>query len=160
MYKRQEQRCADDRYFKGSCHKRYGGVDGVERQYRGCLLYTSFTRYNQYESLILPMQKYLEAAGVQIQFGTEVTNVRFDIQGEKKVAKAIEYVKGGEKKEIALTEDDFVFITNGSCTEGTIYGDQNLSLIHIFSYTSVTFSIASDIPGCSPVPSLKSSVNS
>ena len=84
-----------------------------------------FTRYNQYESLILPMQKYLEAAGVQIQFGTEVTNVRFDIQGEKKVAKAIEYVKGGEKKEIALTEDDFVFITNGSCTEGTIYGDQN-----------------------------------
>ena len=84
-----------------------------------------FTRYNQYESLILPMQKYLETAGVQIQFGTEVTNVRFDIQGEKKVAKAIEYVKGGEKKEIALTEDDFVFITNGSCTEGTIYGDQN-----------------------------------
>ena len=71
------------------------------------------------------MQKYLETAGVQIQFGTEVTNVRFDIQGEKKVAKAIEYVKGGEKKEIALTEDDFVFITNGSCTEGTIYGDQN-----------------------------------
>ena len=34
-------------------------------------------------------------------------------------------MKGGEKKEIALTEDDFVFITNGSCTEGTIYGDQN-----------------------------------
>ena len=48
-----------------------------------------FTRYNQYESLILPMQKYLEAAGVQIQFGTSVTNVRFDIEGEKKTAKAI-----------------------------------------------------------------------
>ena len=25
-----------------------------------------FTKYNQYESLILPMQKYLEAAGVDI----------------------------------------------------------------------------------------------
>ena len=47
-----------------------------------------FTRYNQYESLILPMQKYLEAAGVQIQFGTSVTNVRFDIEGEKKTAKS------------------------------------------------------------------------
>ena len=34
-------------------------------------------------------------------------------------------MKGDEKKEITLTEDDFVFITNGSCTEGTIYGDQN-----------------------------------
>ena len=32
-----------------------------------------FTRYNQYESLILPMQKYLEAAGVDFQFHTEVT---------------------------------------------------------------------------------------
>ena len=30
-----------------------------------------FTRYNQYESLILPMQKYLEAAGVQIQFASK-----------------------------------------------------------------------------------------
>ena len=27
-----------------------------------------FTRYNQYESLILPMQKYLEDAGVDFQF--------------------------------------------------------------------------------------------
>ena len=24
-----------------------------------------------------------------------------------------------------LTENDLVFVTNGSCTEGTIYGDQN-----------------------------------
>ena len=29
-----------------------------------------FTKYNQYESLILPMQKYLEAAGVDFQFNT------------------------------------------------------------------------------------------
>lgn len=34
-----------------------------------------FTKYNQYESLILPMKKYLEAAGVDFQFNTEVTNV-------------------------------------------------------------------------------------
>ena len=36
-----------------------------------------FTKYNQYESLILPMQKYLEDAGVEFQFNTEVTNVDF-----------------------------------------------------------------------------------
>ena len=84
-----------------------------------------FTRYNQYESLILPMQKYLEGAGVQFQFGTEVTNVRFEMEGEKKTARAIECKVHGEVQEIPLTEDDFVFITNGSCTEGTIYGDQN-----------------------------------
>ena len=84
-----------------------------------------FTRYNQYESLIMPMQKYLEQAGVEIRFGTEVTNVRFEINGEKKTARAIECLVYGEKTEIPLTEKDLVFITNGSCTEGTIYGDQN-----------------------------------
>ena len=26
---------------------------------------------------------------------------------------------------IAITENDLVFVTNGSCTEATIYGDQN-----------------------------------
>ena len=57
-----------------------------------------FTKYNQYESLILPMKKYLEAAGVDFQFNTEVTNVIFDINDGKKVAKAIECkVKGVER---------------------------------------------------------------
>ena len=84
-----------------------------------------FTRYNQYESLILPMQKYLEAAGVEFRFGTEVTNVRFEITGGKKTARAIECRTKNGDTEIPLTEKDLVFITNGSCTEGTIYGDQN-----------------------------------
>ena len=83
-----------------------------------------FTRYNQYESLILPMQKYLEAAGVDFRFGVEVTNVLFAIDGNRKQATAIEYKSGGKEAGIALTENDLVFITNGSCTEGTIYGDQ------------------------------------
>lgn len=84
-----------------------------------------FTRYNQYESLILPMQKYLEAAGVEFRFGTEVTNVRFEITDGKKTARAIECRTKTGDTEIPLTEKDLVFITNGSCTEGTIYGDQN-----------------------------------
>ncbi len=84
-----------------------------------------FTRYNQYESLILPMQKYLEKAGVEFRFNTEVTNVLFDIKNGKKTAVAIEYITDGDKKTISLTENDLVFVTNGSCIEGTVYGDQN-----------------------------------
>lgn len=84
-----------------------------------------FTRYNQYESLILPMQKYLEAAGVEFRFGTEVTNVRFEIKDGKKTARAIGCRTKNGEMEIPLTEKDLVFITNGSCTEGTIYGDQD-----------------------------------
>ena len=33
-----------------------------------------FTRYNQYESMILPMVKYLEAHGVQFHYNTKVEN--------------------------------------------------------------------------------------
>ena len=77
-----------------------------------------FTKYNQYESLILPMQKYLEAAGVKFEFNTEVTNVIFEIAENKKVAKAIEYNVNGVEKGLVLTENDLVFVTNGSCTRG------------------------------------------
>jgi len=84
-----------------------------------------FTRYNQYESLILPMIKYLEKAGVHFQYNTQVTNVIFDLDGDKKIAKTIECIVNGEEQKIQLTTNDLVFVTNGSCTEGTIYGDQN-----------------------------------
>ena len=84
-----------------------------------------FTRYNQYESLILPMQKYLEAAGVSFQYNTQVTHVLFGFVGDKKIARTIECTVNGEKQEIHLTENELVFVTNGSCTEGTIYGDQD-----------------------------------
>ena len=69
-----------------------------------------FTKYNQYESLILPMVKYLEAAGVTFQYNTEVTNVLFEINGGKKVATAIECKVNGQQETIPLTENDLVFV--------------------------------------------------
>ena len=87
------------------------------------LYFQRFIHHNQYESLILPMKKYLEEAGVDFQFGVEVTNVLFDIKGGRKVATAIECKVKGVEQGIVLTENDLVFVTNGSCTEGTIYGD-------------------------------------
>lgn len=83
-----------------------------------------FTKYNQYESMILPLQKWLEKHGVKIEFGIDVKNVIFDNKPTKKVAKQIVYVKGGKEEKIDLTEDDLVFITNGCCTDTSCYGDQ------------------------------------
>jgi len=84
-----------------------------------------FTKYNQYESLILPMVKYLEAHGVQFQYDTLVTNVVFDIKNGKKLARKIVCNHGGKEESIELTKDDLVFITNGSCTENSSLGDDN-----------------------------------
>ena len=49
----------------------------------------------------------------------------FEFKDGKKIASAIECKEHGVEKGIVLTENDLVFVTNGSCTEGTIYGDQN-----------------------------------
>lgn len=83
-----------------------------------------FTKYNQYESMILPLQKWLEKRGVKIEFGINVTNVIIDNKKDKKVAKQIVYTKDGKESKIDLTEDDLVFITNGCCTDTSCYGDQ------------------------------------
>ena len=64
-----------------------------------------FTKYNQYESMILPLAKYLENHGATIEYGIDVKNVVITAQGSKK--------------------DDLVFITNGCCTDTSCYGDQN-----------------------------------
>lgn len=83
-----------------------------------------FTKYNQYESLVLPLVKYLEKEGVTFEYDTRVTNIIVDTAGAKKVAKKILYVKDGQEKEIELTENDLVYVTNGSITESSTYGDQ------------------------------------
>lgn len=84
-----------------------------------------FTKYNQYESLILPMMHYLNEHGVQFHYNTRVTNVVFDIQGERKVARRIDCVRDGQEESIDLMEDDLVFVTNGSCTENSALGDND-----------------------------------
>ena len=84
-----------------------------------------FTKYNQYESMILPLTKYLENHGVKIEYGIDVKNVIFDNKEDKKVATKIIYEKDKEEKEFILTENDLVFITNGCCTDTSCYGDQN-----------------------------------
>lgn len=74
--------------------------------------------------MILPLVKYLESHGVNIEFGMDVKNVIIDTEGDKKVAKQIVYVKDGKEQTIDLIEDDLVFITNGCCTDTSCYGDQ------------------------------------
>ena len=84
-----------------------------------------FTKYNQYESMILPMIKYLESHNVQFHYGAQVVNVEFDIQNNKKAAKKISCLREGKEDNINLTEDDLIFITNGGCVENSTLGDQN-----------------------------------
>ena len=84
-----------------------------------------FTKYNQYESMILPMVKHLESFGVQFHFGVKVVNVEFDCTEKRKQATRIDVIRDGSNESIDLTENDLVFITNGGCVENSSIGSQN-----------------------------------
>ena len=85
-----------------------------------------FTKYNQYESMILPMVKYLESHNVRFHYGVQVTNVEFDCSDPAhKLAKRIDVVENNEPGAIDLTENDLVFITNGGCVENSSMGSQD-----------------------------------
>lgn len=83
-----------------------------------------FTKYNQYESMILPLIEYLKKHDVDVQFGMDVKNVIIEEVDGKKTAKELIYVKDNDEHSIPLTADDLVFITNGCCTDTSCYGDQ------------------------------------
>ncbi len=77
------------------------------------------TKYNQYDSVVRPMVRYLSERGVQFETGKEVVDVDFNLSSDKKTATVL-HMK--DASEIVLGENDVVFITNGSLTESTDNG--------------------------------------
>ncbi|MFV8167588.1 oleate hydratase [Mycobacterium sp. 134] len=84
-----------------------------------------FTKYNQYESLVLPMYKWLLAQGVTFHFDTEVTDIDFDITADRKQATRIHWIKDGEQGGVDLGPNDLVLTTIGSLTENSDDGNHH-----------------------------------
>ena len=78
-----------------------------------------FTKYNQYESMILPLQRYLESCGVDIITSTKVTDIRFSVAEGRKVATRIVLEDADGRRTVSLGDDDLVFITPGGCVENS-----------------------------------------
>jgi oleate hydratase len=84
-----------------------------------------FTKYNQYESLILPLVSYLKANGVKFEYGVRVENVLFKYTDTKRFAHKLVLDRHGLKSVQELNENDLVFVTNGSCTDSSALGDND-----------------------------------
>ncbi|MDV8006677.1 oleate hydratase [Rhodococcus sp. IEGM 1318] len=84
-----------------------------------------FTKYNQYESLVLPLYTWLLDQGVNFRFDTEVTDIDFDIEGEVKRAKRIHWKSEGVMGGVDLDDGDLVLTTIGSLTENSNNGDHH-----------------------------------
>ncbi len=86
-----------------------------------------FTKYNQYESLVLPLVKWLQDQGVVFQYATEVTDVDFDLAVGRKQATRIHWRSQGVAGGVDLGVDDLLFMTIGSLTENSDNGDHHTS---------------------------------
>ncbi len=92
-------------------------VDGFDR-----LSGIMRTVYNQYDSMVRPLQKWLQAREVKVELNTRVTDLEFDErQGEMRV-KGIVYDRAGKSGEIAVGDQDLVLLTLGSMTEASSLG--------------------------------------
>lgn len=96
-----------------------------------------FTKYNQYESLVLPLYTWLLDQGVTFHFDTEVTDVDFTItpgtgpesgDPSRKQATRIHWASGENGAPgggVDLGDNDLVFMTIGSLTENSDNGDHH-----------------------------------
>lgn len=81
------------------------------------------TKYNQYHSVVVPIQRYLKEEGVHFDTSTQVLDVDFDLKGEEKRAKAFYILaRDGAKQKIELDKNDYIFITLGSIVDSTAQG--------------------------------------
>lgn len=80
------------------------------------------TPYNQYDSMILPIQKWLKKKGVVFKTNSTVINLDFNKSKGKNTVKGILYLDKGKKKKIDVNTEDYVFATVGSMVEDSRIG--------------------------------------
>jgi oleate hydratase len=83
------------------------------------------TEYNEYDSIIKPMQVWLQSLGVRFRTGTSVVDIDVADEGAETVATALTLRDANGERRIELTRNDLVFFTNGSLTQNATMGDTN-----------------------------------
>lgn len=80
------------------------------------------TPYNQYDSIVLPITKWLKDRGVQFVMGSTVAGLDFKYGSNGKAVERIHYLRNGAQNEVAVGAEDLVFVTNGSMTAASSLG--------------------------------------
>lgn len=104
--------------FKLYMHRFLHAIDGLND-----LSSLIFPKYNQYDTFVTPLGKWLKEKGVKIQFNTLVKDLDMLINAEGKIVKGIITEQDSKEVIIPVTENDYVIVTTGSMTEDTSYGN-------------------------------------
>lgn len=80
------------------------------------------TIYNQYDSLVVPLQSWLKAQGVNLVTDCRVTDLDHTIENDACAVTAIHCLRQGKTEVIDVKDYDYVFIQNGSMTDASSLG--------------------------------------
>lgn len=80
------------------------------------------TIYNQYDSLVLPLQRWLEGHGVRLLSGCTVTALDHVYEDGQFVLTALHYGSPEAQETVAVTPRDRVFVQIGSMTDASSLG--------------------------------------
>jgi oleate hydratase len=80
------------------------------------------TIYNQYDSLVLPLQTWLKAQGVHLVADCKVTDLDHKSEGEAFMVTGIHCLRQYDRQVIAVNDNDLVFLQNGSMTDASSLG--------------------------------------
>src|SRR6202167_265901 len=80
------------------------------------------TVYNQYDSMVRPLEKWLRERGVKFELNTRVTDLNFRHDADGYRVERILCERNGSSEEIRITEKDKVLVTLGSMTEASSLG--------------------------------------
>jgi oleate hydratase len=80
------------------------------------------TIYNQYDSLVLPLQSWLEAQGVHLVADCKVTDIDHKTEDGMFMVTGIHCLRQDEYEVIAVNDGDLVFMQNGSMTDASSLG--------------------------------------
>lgn len=83
------------------------------------------TVYNQYDSLVLPLQTWLKGQGVQMIMNRTVTDLDHKREGGLFIVTGIHCQANGISEVIPVNDGDLVFVQNGSMTEGSSLGSMS-----------------------------------
>lgn len=86
------------------------------------------TKFNQYDSIVRPLLKWLTDQGVTVQLGTRVTDIGL-ADGKALTAESLTWERDGKAEQIPLAGDDLVLVTNGSMTANSTLGSTDTAAV-------------------------------
>jgi oleate hydratase len=80
------------------------------------------TRYNQYDSVVCPLGKWLTDHGVQVEAGTRVTDIDIDGDDTEITARRLALIQDGKESNVDVRPEDIVIATLGSMVANASFG--------------------------------------